>query len=99
MRFHCLTTHAVQEREPDRPRLDGAKAHELVMEACALYGVTKPEIMGASRQRHAVVARYEVMRRMALEYGACATEIGRLMNRDRTTVAYALGKLTEREKR
>lgn len=97
MKFHTLTTHAVQERQPGRPRLDGAYVRLLIESTAKLHGLSPEDILGRSRLGPVARARHAVIRQLNLA-GMSDLDIGEALGRDRSTVAYALGKMAEREK-
>lgn len=57
------------------------------------HGVTVKQIMGKSRLAEHVEARWAAMRIIHALYGDSSTRIGRLFNRDHTTVLHALRKV------
>lgn len=64
--------------------------HSIVVSAAADAGCTLEQMLGPQREH--VPARYQAMRR-AYEAGYSTTQIGRALNRDHTTVLYAIGRL------
>ena len=65
----------------------------VVARVADVYGVTLTEVMGRSRRRPIVSARHAAMRAVSAEFGDSSAEIGRLFNRDHTTVLHALDAL------
>jgi len=82
-----------------RARIGGTDDKLLrILEATATkHGVKSAEIVGPSVQRHVVAARYEAILAM---HKACPeaspAQIGRIVNRDRTTVIHALKRTRKR---
>lgn len=62
----------------------------VVQEVADRHGVSLEAVLGASRGREVVAARWEAMRRIHNEFGDSTPRIGRLFNRDHTTVLHAL---------
>ena len=67
-----------------------ALAQRYVEEASAIYGVSVDEVLGETRRAGPVAARHRVMRQLRAD-GLSLPEIGRLLQRDHTTVLSALG--------
>ena len=60
------------------------------------HGITVKQIMGRSTYTEIVEARHHAMRIIHAVYGDSSTRIGRLFNRDHTTVLAALGRIAKR---
>jgi chromosomal replication initiator protein len=58
------------------------------------YGYTVADILGPSRHRHLVSVRNRCVF-MLRDKGYSTTEIGRIMNRDHSTIVHALNKDTK----
>ena len=69
--------------------------HALVEDAARDAGCTIAQILGHSRNPRFVEPRQRAMRR-AYEEGFTSTQIGRVFNRDHTTVLYAAGVLSRK---
>jgi chromosomal replication initiator protein len=63
-----------------------------IARVAARHGVTVREVLGSARSGLIVEARHAAMVEVRLEFGDSAAAIGRLFNRDHTTVLYALRK-------
>jgi chromosomal replication initiator protein len=59
-------------------------------------GVTVKQVMGRSRLKPIARARQMAMRAIEAEFGDSSPMIGRLFNRDHTTVLAALGSIKKR---
>jgi chromosomal replication initiation ATPase DnaA len=64
---------------------------DLVERLSKRYGITTKDLMGDSRIPEIVAARHEVIRTLH-ERGLSASEVGRLMGRDHSTVLAVLSK-------
>ena len=62
------------------------------------FGVTPKQILGKSRRANVVKARWEVFAALK-EEGLSSVAIGRLTNRDHSTVLHALAKLRGQRER
>lgn len=76
------------------PKVNAAiRAEAIVREVAERHGVSYRDIVGHSRIRHIVCARYAAIRAV---YAACpemsSPRIGRLFNRDHTSILYAVGR-------
>lgn len=60
------------------------------------YLLPVDEVLGPSRTKRAVASRKEAMQRLVDERDMSSSQIGRLFNRDHTTVLHALGRLSRR---
>lgn len=65
--------------------------------AAANHKTTLPQVLGESRSRCDVYARREVMRRLHSD-GFSYSQIGRLLDRDHSTVMFNLGKIAKSAK-
>lgn len=69
----------------------------IVDQVAAGHGLTRAQILGPDRKRPLVIARHEAMRAVAAAYPSMSSPcIGRLFNRDHSTVLYALGRIKKR---
>jgi hypothetical protein len=59
------------------------------------HHVTKEEILGTSRKRHVVSARFEVFYRLRVDLRFSYTKIAALMKRDHTTILHGVHKVKE----
>jgi hypothetical protein len=57
------------------------------------HGVEATEILSHSRQRHVVVARFEVFYRLRIDLGMSYKKIADLMKKDHTTILYGVHKV------
>lgn len=67
----------------------GVTCLETVAKVARIYGMTAKELVGPSRQRLIVVARWHAMKVLRDQHYSLAT-IGRVFNRDHTSVLYGL---------
>jgi len=82
---HPLAPERVKRRDPE----------QLVREIAASEGVRVADMMGPSRFQHLVAAR-EVLYRTLRSWGWSLPAIGHFVNRDHTTILYALKTPEER---
>jgi chromosomal replication initiator protein len=66
------------------------RAQEILSETIREHDVSIADVMGQSRSRHIAKVRHHVMWRLKKELGMSLDQIGRLLNRDHTTVLYAI---------
>jgi hypothetical protein len=59
-------------------------------EICAAHGISWIDLVGESCTRDAAAARRECARRLRAEYGWSLPRIGRLLNRDHSSIGYML---------
>jgi hypothetical protein len=57
------------------------------------HGIGADEILSHSRQRHVVVARFEVFYRLRIDLGMSYKKIADLMKKDHTTILYGVHKV------
>ena len=69
-------------------------ADDVIRDAARSWNVTEEQIMGKARCQRSCAARWSVM--FALnDLGWSSVRIGQRLNRDHTTVLYALGRLNK----
>ena len=69
------------------------RTREIIEGIAAQYGLTYSDIVGHRREGHIVCARHEAIAAVAATYpGASSTTLGRLFNRDHTSILHALGR-------
>jgi len=66
------------------------RLYEILEEVAVSTGVTVACLTGATRQSGIVRARHFAIWRMFTEAGASFAQIGRVMNRDRTSIQHAV---------
>lgn len=66
---------------------------QVIRNAAARHGLSVAALIGPSRQSEIVAARWEAMRAIHEQFGDNAAAIGRLFNRDHSTVLHALRKV------
>jgi chromosomal replication initiation ATPase DnaA len=66
-------------------------ARERIALVAAVHGVEIPVMLGNSRQRKVVAARWGAIR-FVHELGLSTPQIGKLFNRDHTSILHALGR-------
>lgn len=66
---------------------------DLIRQVAAGHGFTVAQVLGTSRAADLVRARWACMAAVWLEFGDGVTALGRLFNRDHTSVMHALRKL------
>ena len=65
-------------------------AREIIATTASDHGLTVDDLVGKVRTRHISAARFEAMARIRAERKLSLPAIGRLFNRDHTTVLHAL---------
>ncbi len=77
---------------PKTPRQE-----RMLIVACVAerFGVTVDQIMSDTRKQPIAAARQAAMRAIWVKYGDSTPVIGRMFNRDHTTVMHALGKINK----
>lgn len=75
---------------------DAKKRVHVIIERCAhRYGVSVADILGRGRMRALVTARHEAIQIVSRVFPRFSTpHLGRLFNRDHTSILYALGRTT-----
>lgn len=68
----------------------------ILEEEAARAKTTIDQIKGHSRKSHIVAARWAVMRRLRNDLGMTLSQVGRVVNRDHTSVLYALERMGAR---
>lgn len=63
------------------------------------HGLTFADLAGRSRKKHIVAARYSAIRLVRAVSSMSYPQIGRMFNRDHTTVMHALGVLGRQRKK
>lgn len=71
---------------------DQLKASQYIREAAQRHGVEPAAVHGRNRHKRVCHARFEVMRRLRAD-GLSASEIGRALNRDHTTILDGLARV------
>lgn len=71
---------------------------EVIGDVTAETGITREQILGVNRTQPVANARQLTMWICHTKHGLSASEIGRLMDRDHTTVAYGINAVDERMK-
>ncbi|MBO9380048.1 hypothetical protein GG804_25090 [Sphingomonas histidinilytica] len=66
-----------------------ARAAEIVADVANLFGISDADVLSDCRRRDLIVARREVYRQLRA-LGASYPTIGRLMQRDHSTIMHAL---------
>lgn len=77
--------------KPDR-RAQLQIAEDIILGVSREYGINVTTILSRSRDREVVNARQEAMRRVVDGTTPSVSVVGRLFNRDRTTVIHAIRK-------
>jgi len=70
------------------------EADDIITAVTANTGVDKREIMGGSRQRHICHARHLAMYMVSIGTGKSSTQIGKLFNRDHSSVLFGIKRIT-----
>lgn len=73
-----------------------AKIMAEIRAVCERHNVCMADVMGLSRYREHVAARYEVFYILRNDYGMSMPQIGALMGRDHTVVMYGIKRHMER---
>jgi chromosomal replication initiation ATPase DnaA len=71
------------------PSLQAVSGRQVIERVAALHDVTPEDITGPSRLRRHCEARWQVMRELASK-GLSTPTIGRILNRDHSTVVHGL---------
>lgn len=75
----------------------GAVRWMRIMHAVAKsHGITASEIMGVSRERHIVIARFETFYRLRIDLAMSYTKIGTLFGKDHTTIMHGVNKVRKK---
>ena len=69
-----------------------AKALQIRKQVAKEYGVTEKELIGDQRSNILTAARWDAYSRIADQTILNFTEIGKLFNRDRTTITHGINK-------
>jgi chromosomal replication initiator protein len=69
-------------------------ARSIMAEVAREHGVAVEDLTGPSRKRSIAYVRFIAMRRIRAETKLSTPQIGKLFNRDHTTVCHALGTLS-----
>lgn len=68
--------------------------HALITKVAAVRGVTLEQVLSSRRNRPITMARHEAMKAVrALHPNMSAVQLGRIFNRDHSSVLFALGTL------
>ncbi len=67
-----------------------ARARKIIAEVAAAYEVTPADLTGPRRHQHLIEPRWLAMRRIRHELNYSFPQIGRLFNRDHSTVIWAV---------
>jgi len=67
-------------------------APAIIRSTCQLFDITEAELKGAGRTRGLIEARFHAVMRMRRELGLSTPSIGRLLNRDHTSIINLLRK-------
>lgn len=67
-----------------------SKAERMVVRICDALGLSRKEVLSSTRELHVCLARFIISYCLHERCGLTETEIGRLMNRHRTTVIHHL---------
>ncbi len=73
--------------------------HAILAEVCAKHGISERAFLGNIRNMEVTHARWEAWWRMRTEVGASFPQIGRVSNRDHTTIMHGVRRHTERVSR
>jgi chromosomal replication initiator protein len=65
-------------------------ARQIIDEIAATHDITREDMIGPRRYPHLVEARREAMRRVRDELGYSYPQIGRIFNRDHSSVIWSL---------
>jgi len=60
------------------------------------HGIDPKEIMGESRKRHVIFARFEVFYRLRIDLAMSYTKIGFIFHKDHSTVIYGVNKVRQK---
>lgn len=86
----------VRRRVPTPPKIIAppsmTTAEKIIHSACLMFGVPKAQLLGATRERLCVGARTYASLRLRTELGLSMPQIGRMLNRDHTSILNLLRK-------
>lgn len=82
---------AAQAKYP-RVVFPATTAPAIIRSTCQLFDITEAELKGAGRTRGLIEARFHAVMRMRKELGLSTPSIGRLLNRDHTSIINLLRK-------
>lgn len=71
------------------------KAHLLKREICEFYGIQIKDLTGTSRKAHKVEARHIAMSILLRHTKLGCVRVGKMFNRDHSTVLYAYDKIKD----
>lgn len=90
-----LESRDIPAAEPRHAQTPRQRVEEIIEDVACRWCVSPAEIKGDARTRAASWARMEIYARIRRELGLSTTHIGRLMNRDHSTVVYGLRRYDE----
>lgn len=67
----------------------------VVARVAARYGLTAADLLGRDRRDHVARARWHAWYQLRCQFGSSLNQIGRLFDRDHTTILYGLRRLRE----
>jgi len=97
--YDRLTPQEITNMEAARAMANaGLSRHQRIMvEVAAERDVTMDELLGPCRLRRIAWARQDAMLRLRREADLTPADIGRIFNRDRSTVMFGLDRAAKRE--
>lgn len=81
-----------------RTRTPRERRMAIIAEVAECHGLAVDDMTGTARTRDIVAARWEAMARIRTEFGDTLPMIGRLFNRDHTTVVHGLKRYEEMQR-
>ena len=78
---------------PENKSRIGLRVGSILQDVCAAYHLSIQQLMSDRRDANTLKARYEAIARLWNETSLTKAAIGRLLNRDHTTVIYALERM------
>lgn len=95
---HVREAQLLDEGIPLEPLEPHVPAIDIIKDTALAYGLSVAIIRGPSRSRHVVIARHEAMARVHVARPDLSLPaLGRIFNRDHTTLLFALRKLGVRD--
>jgi chromosomal replication initiation ATPase DnaA len=73
-----------------RPKIPLTRAQKTMRMTCERFNITKEQLIGPCRRVHLVDARQFVAVRLHRDFGLSTTAIGRLLNRDHSSIIHLL---------
>lgn len=90
MKRHWIA-ETIDSDQPEKPT-----GKEVALRVCKAHGITMDELCSDQRHKKLVLARHEAMLAMSEETALSVTQIGRILNRDHTSVLHGVRSLKKK---